>query len=921
MNLVIFHGSPVHGSAIYVRDRTTVKGSSDHSANGLEILRVKTYKLTITSVYKPPTVPFKWPQDLPANDGAHLVIGDFNSHSTSWAYGNTNKDGEFVEEWALDKDLILLNRAKDKPSFHSARWRRGYNPDLAFVSSRHRQNFQRSVGNPVPRSQHRPITVHLTPAVSPTTNSKPRPRFNYRRANWEAFTEDLETGIEDVDPTPESYDSFQRLVWKTAKKNIPRGCRKQYIPGLPVTSKEIYTRYINSYEVDPFAEETIDLGENLLASLSDTRKERWQETIDELDMTQNSKKAWSTIKKLNSDKEPDQRIAAVTPYQVAKQLLDNGKPLNKERGYVKKMKEEMSRVLEDSDEMFLPFSHEELIEGLKHLKLGKAPGLDGISSEMIKHFGLKTLEWLLALFNNCAHGTQLPKIWRRTKAVALLKPNKDPNLPKSYRPISLLCILFKLYERLIMARIKPTVEKHLTPDQCGFREGRSCCGQVLNLTQFIEDGFEAGMVTGAVFVDLTAAYDTVNHRALLTKVASMTKNVRVVRIIKSLLTNRRFFVEMDGKRSRWRAQKNGLPQGSVLAPMLFNIYTNDQPTFNNIRRFIYADDLCLATQAKSFESIEKRLTDALEILSGYYRSWFLNANPGKTQVCAFHLNNDAATRKLRITWEGKELENTPYPVYLGVTLDRTLSFREHVTKLRKKVSSRNNLLSNLANSSWGADPKTLKQTALALCYSTAEYCAAVWERSSHAPKADVELNRACRTITGNLKATPRPALYTLAGICPPGIRRDVQARTERDKQQKDPRHPLHGHQEVPRRLRSRHSFMTVRGLGGKTPETLRIEMWKRSDPNNNRALPSPSESLPPGADLPRRTWVALKRARAKVARTGDNLLRWGKANSAACGCGEDPLMNNCRLSPTCTDSDLREANEVALNWIEMNDKL
>ena len=71
--------------------------------------------------------------------------------------------------------------------------------------------------------------------------------------------------------------------------------------------------------------------------------------------------------------------------------------------------------------------------------------------------------------------------------------------------------------------------------------------------------------------------------------------------------------------------------------MLFNIYTNDQPQFENIHRFIYADDLCIATQSKSFEIIENRLTDALEILSDYYKQWFLNANPGKTQVCAFHL--------------------------------------------------------------------------------------------------------------------------------------------------------------------------------------------------------------------------------------------------------------------------------------------
>ncbi|KAI8507143.1 hypothetical protein Bbelb_155820 [Branchiostoma belcheri] len=180
-----------------------------------------------------------------------------------------------------------------------------------------------------------------------------------------------------------------------------------------------------------------------------------------------------------------------------------------------------------------------------------------------------------------------------------------------------------------------------------------------------------------------------------------------------------------------------------------------------------------------------------------------------------------------------------------------------------------------------------------------------------------------RTITGNLKATPLSALYILAGICPPGIRRDVQARTEREKQQNDPRHPLHGHQETPRRLRSRRSFMTVQGLGGKTPESLRADLWKRNDPNNNRALPPPSESLPPGADMPRRSWVALNRARAKVARTADNLLRWGKSNSAACSCGEDPqtlqhLMRNCRLSPTCTDSDLQEASEAARTFAERN---
>ena len=158
-------------------------------------------------------------------------------------------------------------------------------------------------------------------------------------------------------------------------------------------------------------------------------------------------------------------------------------------------------------------------------------------------------------------------------------------------------------------------------------------------------------------------------------------------------------------------QKNGLSQGSVLAPTLFNIYTNDQPEFHNVRCFIYADDLCIATQADTFEVIEERLTSALQQLSLYYTENSLNANPGKTQSYAFHLKNYLAKKELNIKWEGKPLKKTKYPVYLGVTLDRSLTFSVHVSKLRKKLSSRNNLVSKLAK----AD--TLRLTSLALCYS------------------------------------------------------------------------------------------------------------------------------------------------------------------------------------------------------------
>ena len=181
-----------------------------------------------------------------------------------------------------------------------------------------------------------------------------------------------------------------------------------------------------------------------------------------------------------------------------------------------------------------------------------------------------------------------------------------------------------------------------------------------------------------------------------------------------------FYVELNNERSRWRKQKNGLPQGSVLSAILFNIYTNDQPIHDGARNFIYADDLCVTAQY-SFTEVETTIGDALEVITQYYRSNSLCANPDKTQVTAFHLRNKEANRSLKVEWNRTKLENTPHPKYLGVTLDRTLSYKEHMHNTEMKVATRINLLRKLSNSKWGANASTIRTTALALCYSVAEY--------------------------------------------------------------------------------------------------------------------------------------------------------------------------------------------------------
>ena len=315
------------------------------------------------------------------------------------------------------------------------------------------------------------------------------------------------------------------------------------------------------------------------------------------------------------------------------------------------------------------FTGEELDIGIRVLKNGKAPGLDDIQTELIKQFGPKARDWLLRFFNNCTETKKIPKLWRQAKVVALLKPGKDPSVAKNFRPISLLCYTYKLFERLILNRIAEHVDAKLIPEQAGFRAGKSCTSQLLNLTEHIEDDYEKRLITGAVFVDLSAAYDTVNHRHLLSKVLEMTGDVQLTDLIRTMLENRRFFVVLNGKKSRWRRQRNGLPQGSVLAPMLFNIYTNDQPIHPDTRSFIYAAS---STQCYDFNNIESPLTSALSTMTTYYDTNQLRANTSKTQVCAFHIRNREAKRELNVVWNGTRLSNTTTPVYLGIHLDRTL---------------------------------------------------------------------------------------------------------------------------------------------------------------------------------------------------------------------------------------------------------
>lgn len=577
-------------------------------------------------------------------------------------------------------------------------------------------------------------------------------------------------------------------------------------------------------------------------------------------------------------------------------------------------------------ELSSPFSIEDVNTALLLMKNGKASGFDAIYPEFLIFSGPRTRLWLSRFSTNVLLTNTLPSPFKKTKIIALLKPGKPDDKPESYRPIALLSVVFKLFERLLYNRIAMDIDK-LVPDvQAGFRPKRSCAEQVLTLTNHIEAGFQLKMKTGVVFIDLTAAYDTVWKMGLLYKLIKAVRCLRIVDMIANMLSDRLFQIMLNDQCSRFKKLNNGLAQGSVLSCLLFNLYIHDLPP-SIARKFLYADDMAYAYQHKLFSKINHALTKDMAEFVRFCKRWRLVPNITKTVVTCFHLNNKLAKAELRVEFDGVQLKHDFEPVYLGVKLDRSLTYRKHISKLQHKLATRNNLLRKLAGTSWGASATVLRTTALALVYSCAEYCSSTWLNSTHAKKVDIELNKSMRIITGTVKSTPLQWLPALSNIAPPPIRRQNNLLTLYSKILTNERVPLNKDLEVPPalRLKSRNPAVNTAKLlqaSDFNPKEIWKETWHGSGISsilfefNNHSAKSREFALP------RKQWCNLNRLRTGHGRCNDMLYKWKIINDPGCACGSQRqtmmhLVLECPIYKYGGEvTDFFQLNDQALFWLK-----
>ena len=305
---------------------------------------------------------------------------------------------------------------------------------------------------------------------------------------------------------------------------------------------------------------------------------------------------------------------------------------------------------------------------LKWVHNNKAPGPDNINVNTLKPMPKKGFTHITKLFNTSLRLHHFPESFRKVHITMIPKPQKDPLIPQNYRPISLLDHAGKILERIMLKRLDTHV-KHLIPDtQFAFRGEHST---TLQLFRFIDDTttrFLNREHTTAVFFDIEKAFDSVWYMGLIKKLINGGVPDAYIKQIKSYLQDRTYRAKYETKLSTSHPMKAGVPQGSVLAPTLFNIYMADIPKHPKTKIAQYADDTAIYITNKDINTNTSKLQAHIIKLSTWFSKWRIKLNTDKTSAITF-------TKRFTQNVTPLIINNTPLEYknqikYLGLTLDK-----------------------------------------------------------------------------------------------------------------------------------------------------------------------------------------------------------------------------------------------------------
>ena len=367
---------------------------------------------------------------------------------------------------------------------------------------------------------------------------------------------------------------------------------------------------------------------------------------------------------------------------------------------------------------------ENLVEkAIDRLKPSKSQGPDNLHPKLIKECKNTLLQPLTLIFKQSLNESVLPDVWKQANVTSIRK-KRDKTKPENYRPISLTSVPCKLMEKIIRDQIVEHMTRNdfFSPFQHGFVSGKSCVTQLLEFLDNIKEALDQGDDIDIIYVDFSKAFDKIPHRKLMKKLWGYGIRGKIYKWVKEFLTNRTQKVVVDGKKSGSKPVTSGVPQGSVLGPILFVIYINDLPDVIQCFIKLFADDSKLYRRVSKIEHVEI-LQSCLNRAVTWADIWEMFFNLIKCHHLHIGKNSIGQFYTMESSEGTKRLETVTSEKDLGVIIDKSLSFTEHISS---KVSVANRNLGLIFRTFTFMDKEMFLNLYKSIVRPHLEYATCVW---------------------------------------------------------------------------------------------------------------------------------------------------------------------------------------------------
>ena len=392
------------------------------------------------------------------------------------------------------------------------------------------------------------------------------------------------------------------------------------------------------------------------------------------------------------------------------------------------------------------------------MKTNKSTCPDDLSPLVLKNTSKAIAPILAKLYNFSLRSSVFPDQWKLASVTAIFK-KEDRTACKNYRPISLLPCLSKVFERCVFKEIFNFLHRNklITQLQAAYSPSSSIEFQLLELYHIVAEALENRNVVNFIFCDISKAFDKVWHEGLIYKLHSIGIRGSVLKWIKSYLHNRRQRVIVNGIPSDVRELHAGVPQGSILGPLLFIIYINDivDVVSSNIR--LYADDSILFSIEDNSALTAEKLNADLEKITAWAKQWLITFNPTKTENLL--ISRKPNMPQTPVYFDNIRVKEVQMHKHLGVIIQSNLKWNNHLDSIISKSSRRVDILRGLR---FKLDRKSLETLYTAYVRPILEYASSVWSNCTAAQKQELENVQlsAMRAITGGIRGTSSAKLYT-----------------------------------------------------------------------------------------------------------------------------------------------------------------